>query len=165
MGIELEVSGDTSDQALVSSQKINPGSILSEPKLGVRASLAKPTVPDVCTQTYERAVETLKAGGWKVGKVSVVEGETSDIVVQQYPGPGQEAAPGSSVDLTVTRAVAAQPTPAVPAPPPVPAPSPVDDRAPLTPAVPAPPPVPQPEQPLSEGIQEDLDIELPGDLP
>lgn len=165
MGIELEVSGDTSDQALVSSQKINPGSILSEPKLGVRASLAKPTVPDVCTQTYERAVETLKAGGWKVGKVSVVEGETSNIVVQQYPGPAQEAAPGSSVDLTVTRAVAAQPTPAVPAPPPVPAPSPVDDRAPLTPAVPAPPPVPQPEQPLSEGIQEDLDIELPGDLP
>lgn len=105
LGLDLVVEGDTADSARVLTQKTEPGGVLSNNRLVVSA-VSQITVPDVCTQTYEQAVSSLQNAGFKLGKVSAAAGQTDNVVIEQYPGAGQVVPLGSSIDLTVTRAVA-----------------------------------------------------------
>lgn len=102
LGLELVVEGDTSANAKIITQKTEPGAVLTGNRLVVSAS-AQVTVPDICTQSYEQAVNSLQNAGFKVGKVSVAAGQADNVVIEQYPGAGQVAPLGSSVDLTVTK--------------------------------------------------------------
>lgn len=104
LGLDLVVEGDTGDNARVLTQKTEPGAVLNGNRLVVSASAQVP-VPDVCTQTYEQAVNNLQNAGLKLGKVSAAAGQNDNIVIEQYPGAGQVVSLGSSIDLTVTKAV------------------------------------------------------------
>lgn len=166
LGLELVVEGDTGDNARILTQKTEPGAVLSGNRLVVSAS-AQVTVPDVCTQTYEQAVSNLQNAGFKLGKVSAAAGQNDNIVIEQYPGAGQVAPLGSSVDLTVTKAVEAEST------------SSADEGGETVNinAVPLREPEPSPVAPSHDdagsnsvgnghgGSNSDVNIELPGDLP
>ncbi len=105
LGLKLIVDGDTSGNASIVSQQVEPGALLSDGSLRVTAA-TQHTVPDVCNQTYESALQRIQAAGFKVGRVSAVEGQDNNIVIEQYPGPGQPVAAGSSIDITVTKVTA-----------------------------------------------------------
>lgn len=166
LGLDLVVEGDTGDNARVLTQKTEPGAVLSGNRLVVSAS-AQVTVPDVCTQTYEQAVNNLQNAGFKLGKVSAAAGQNDNIVIEQYPGAGQVAPLGSSIDLTVTRAVETESN------------SSADEGSETVNinAVPLHEPEPSPVAPGHDdagsnsvgnnhgGSSSDVNIELPGDLP
>ena len=166
MGLDLVVEGDTGDSARVVTQKTEPGAVLSNNRLVVSAS-AQVTVPDVCTQSYEQAVSNLQNAGLKLGKVSAAAGQNDNVVIEQYPGAGQVAPLGSSVDLTVTKAVAAERDNTADE----------DSETVNIKAVPLREPEPSPVAPSHDdagshstdsghgGTSSDVNIELPGDLP
>ncbi len=166
LGLDLVVEGDTGDSARVVTQKTEPGAVLSNNRLVVSAS-AQVTVPDVCTQSYEQAVSNLQNAGLKLGKVSAAAGQNDNVVIEQYPGAGQVAPLGSSVDLTVTKAVAAERDNTADE----------DSETVNIKAVPLREPEPSPVAPSHDdagshstdsghgGTSSDVNIELPGDLP
>ena len=167
LGLELVVEGDTSASAKVITQKTEPGAVLTSNRLVVSAS-AQVTVPDICTQSYEQAVSSLQNAGFKVGKVSVAAGQADNVVIEQYPGAGQVAPLGSSVDLTVTKVAESNEE----------SNSDEDGETVNIKSVPLHEPEPSPVAPgrtdsdahsadegHSGGNNADLNIELPGDLP
>lgn len=171
LGLDLVVEGDTSENARVLTQKTKPGALLTDNRLVVSAS-AQATVPDVCTQSYEQALNSLQNAGFKLGKVSAAAGQTDNVVIEQYPGAGQVMPLGSSVDLTVTKVVAANQDKAADG----------GDETVNINAVPLREPEPSPVAPSQaapghadsestsadnnhNGSGNDINIELPGDLP
>lgn len=166
LGIELAVDGDQSEGASVVSQQAAPGSVLKDGRLNIScassasaSSAAEAEVPNVCSMGYGQAVEALQNAGFKVGRVSAVSGETPNIVISQAPAPGHSAAPGTMIDLTVTKA-AAQSAPAESEQAPVPSPA-VPENSSVEGIHQESAPLPSAEKaPAADG-----GIELPGDLP
>ncbi|MGM9999167.1 MAG: PASTA domain-containing protein [Candidatus Bruticola sp.] len=173
LGIELSIEGDSSEAARITNQNTAPGTELEGGRLIVSAS-AQAIIPDVCTQSYEQALQSLQNAGFKVGRISVSAGVADNVVVEQYPGGGQTAPLGSSIDLTITKATENEGS-STAAPNngsatininsvPLKAP----DPSPVAPEHSA-PPAEAPQQPADgdngNGESGNLDIELPGDLP
>ncbi|MGH2832213.1 MAG: PASTA domain-containing protein, partial [Solirubrobacteraceae bacterium] len=74
-------------------------------KLLVSSGPAQITVPEVVGDTQAQAKAALSAEGLKLGAVSTqVSTQTPGTVISQSPEGGQQAAAGSSVDLTLSQA-------------------------------------------------------------
>ncbi|MGM9991940.1 MAG: PASTA domain-containing protein [Candidatus Bruticola sp.] len=172
LGIELNIEGDSSEAARINTQSTAPGTMIEGGRLTVSAS-TQAVIPDVCTQSYEQALNNLKNAGFKVGRISVSAGTANDVVIEQYPGGGQMAPLGSSIDLTITKAVENESEASAPSngsttininSVPLKAP----DPSPVAPEHSA-PPVESSQSPTDgehgSGDSGNLDIELPGDLP
>ncbi|GAB3497332.1 Stk1 family PASTA domain-containing Ser/Thr kinase [Nocardiopsis coralliicola] len=103
---EQETSSDVDEGNVIGS---DPGEGTEVPAdteivLTVSAGPEAESVPNVVGQTEEDARATLSDAGFEVGEVSTQESDSYDagIVVASDPEGGGEAAPGSTVNLTVS---------------------------------------------------------------
>jgi eukaryotic-like serine/threonine-protein kinase len=153
-GFEVQRGEDiASDQPVGAVAEQNPaaGSLAGEgATVTLRVSKGPDTVgvPQVEGLDRDSAVTTLEAAGFRVREQPR---DTSDpglegVVLDQSPGPGEEAKPGATVTIGVGRLVEApvEPTPPPPPPPATTAPPPPPPPPPATTEPPPPPPPPPP---------------------
>jgi eukaryotic-like serine/threonine-protein kinase len=76
----------------------------SKVTLYVSTGPAKKAVPDVVGKSEQDATQALSEAGFSVGKITTDSTSTrpANTVIQQSPGGGSQAKPGTSVDLTVS---------------------------------------------------------------
>ncbi len=109
-GLELKVKDkvydNEVDEGLIVSQtpgvdaKMKTGNIV---KVNISKGTEEGTAPNLIGKTYEQAVNLIDRYGYEIGTVTVEDSmENKDIVLDQYPKPGESIKIGKSIRFTVS---------------------------------------------------------------